>query len=114
MIEGTRHEDESDKIHYAKGDSLKLEKFLRQEREATARIIKQKCLEHSKKCEACDILSRRMESQRESTLIKKIWDIVSTEECPDGRYAIKHAYVHRHDIAETFPPWRSNVREARN
>ena len=40
-----------------------LEKFLRQEREATARIIKQKCLEHSKKCKACDILNRRMESQ---------------------------------------------------
>ena len=55
VIEGIRHEDESDKVHYAKGDSLKLEKFLRQEHEATARIIKQKCLEHSKKCEACDV-----------------------------------------------------------
>ena len=78
VIEGTKHEDESDKIHYAKGDSLKLEKFLRQEHEATARIIKQKCLEHSKKCEACDILSRRIESQRESTLIKEIWENVNT------------------------------------
>ena len=61
VIEGNKHEDEDDKAHYAKGDSLRLEKFLRQEREATVRIIKLKCLEHSKKCEACDILSRRME-----------------------------------------------------
>ena len=113
MIEGTKHEDESDKIHYAKGDSLKLEKFLRQEHEATARIIKQKCLEHSKKCEACDILSRRMESQRESTLIKEIWHNVNAKEGPDGRCLIKHTYVHRHDVAETFPPWRSNIKEAR-
>ena len=55
-----------------------------------------------------------MESQRESTLIKEIWDNINTEECPDGKYVIKHTYVHRHDIAETFPPWRSNVGEARN
>ena len=113
VIEGTSQEDESDKICYAKGDSQKLEKFLRQEREGTARIIKQRCLEHSKKCEACDILSRRMESQKETTLIKEVWDNVNAEEGPDGRYVIKHAYVHRHNVAETFPPWRSNIREAR-
>ena len=55
-----------------------------------------------------------MESQRESTLIKEIWDNVNTEECPDGKYVIKHTYVHRHDIAETVSPWRLNVGEARN
>ena len=54
-----------------------------------------------------------MESQRESTLIKEIWDNVNAEEGPDGRYVIKHTYVHRHDVAETFPPWRSNIKEAR-
>ena len=26
---------------------------------------------------------------------------------------IKHTYLHRHDVAETFPPWRSNIKEAR-
>ena len=69
VIEGTSQEVENDKIWYAKGDSQKLEKFLRQEREGAARIIKQRCLEHSKKCETCDILSTRMESQKESTLM---------------------------------------------
>ena len=93
---------------------MKLKKFLKQERETTVRIIKQKCLEHSKKCEACDILSRRQESHKERTLNKEIWDSVNREECPDGRYVIKHTYVHRHNIAETFPPWKSNVGEARN
>ena len=24
---------------------------------------------------------------------------------------IKHTYVHRHDVAETFPPWKSNIKE---
>ena len=31
VIEGNKHEDKDDKAHYAKGDSLKLEKFLKQE-----------------------------------------------------------------------------------
>ena len=39
------------KVFYTKGDSQKLENFLRQEREGTAKIIKERCLEHSKKCE---------------------------------------------------------------
>ena len=92
----------------------KLEKFLKQEREATVRIIKQKCLEHSKNCEACDILSRHQENHKENTLIREIWDSVTSEEGCDGRYVIKHTYVHRHNIQDTFPPWRSNVGEARS
>ena len=109
VIEQDRHKDEEDKAFYAKGDAVKLEKFLTQEREATVRIIKQKCLEHSKNCEACDILSHK-----ENTLIREIWDSVTSEEGSDGRQVIKHTYVHRHNIQDTFPPWRSNVGEARS
>ena len=43
-----RHNDEEDKAFYAKGDAVKLERFLKQEQATTVRIIKQKCLEHSK------------------------------------------------------------------
>ena len=64
VIERNKHKDEDDKAFYAKGDAMKLEKFLKQEHETTVRIIKQKCLEHSKKCEACDILSRRQDSHK--------------------------------------------------
>ena len=47
-------------------------------------------------------------------LIREIWDSLNSEERPDGRHVIKHTYVHRHNIQDTFPPWRSNVEEARN
>ena len=53
-----------------------------------------------------------MESQKESTLIREIWENVNAEEKPDGKYVIKHTYVHRHDVADTFPPWKSNIIEA--
>ena len=65
VVERDKHKDEEDKAFYAKGDAVKLEKFLKQEREVTVRIIKQKCLEHSKNCEACDILSRCQENHNE-------------------------------------------------
>ena len=52
------------RILYGKGDSQKLENFLRQEKEKTAQIIKERCLEHSQKCETCQVLSRRMENRR--------------------------------------------------
>ena len=51
-LQRDKHKDEEDKAFYAKGDAVKLEKFLKQEREVTVRIIKQKCLENSKNCEA--------------------------------------------------------------
>ena len=47
-------------------------------------------------------------------MIREIWDSLNSEERPDGRHVIKHTYVHRHNIQDTFPPWRSNVGEARN
>ena len=31
---------------------------------------------------------------------------------PEGRKRIQHSYVHRHDVAKTFPPHKSNVKEA--
>ena len=51
-LQRDKHKDEEDKAFYAKGNAVKLEKFLKQEREVTVRIIKQKCLENSKNCEA--------------------------------------------------------------
>ena len=39
---------------------------------------------------------------------------MTSEEGPNGRQVIKHSYVHRHNIQDTFPPWRSNVGEARS
>ena len=80
------------KIFYTKGDSQKLKNFLRQEREGTAQIIKERCLKHSKKCETCEVLSRRAESRKESALIKEIWENVEAEEAGDGKYVIKHTY----------------------
>ena len=106
-------QDQGNKIYYGKSDSQKLEKFLRQEREGTAKIIKERCLEHSKKCDTCEILSRRAESRKESTLIKEIWENVNAEETSDGKFVIKHTYVYRHDVSEVFPPWKSNIIEAR-
>ena len=50
MIEQDRHKDGEDKAFYAKGDAVKLDRFLKQEQEANVRIIKQKCIEHSKIC----------------------------------------------------------------
>ena len=84
-----------------------------QEREGVVRIIKQKCLEQSKTCEACNILSRRQESNRENELIKNIWENIKAEPGPDRKQVIQHSYVHRHDVGSTFPPWRGNVMEAR-
>ena len=91
---------------------MKLEQFLKREQEGAAVIIKKKCLEHSKPCEACSILSKRQESNRENKLIRSIWENVQSEVGPDGRKRIRHSYVHRHDVSETFPPYKSNVKEA--
>ena len=76
-------------------------------------VVKKKCLEHSKKCKACNFLSRRQESNRESALIKDIWSNIQAEPGPNGKKIIRHSYIHRHDVNETFPPWWSNVAEAR-
>ena len=113
-IIGNLNQDPSaNKIFYAKGDSQKLENFLRQEKEKTAQIIKERCLEHSKKCETCEVLSRRAESRKESALIKEIWENVEAEEIGDRKFVIKHTYKYRHDVSEVFPPWKSNIIEAR-
>merc|ERR1712208_155583 len=80
-IIGNLIQDPSDnRVLYAKGDSQKLENFLKQEKEKTAQIIKEKCLEHSQKCETCEVLSRRAENRKESALIKEIWSNVEAEE----------------------------------
>ena len=101
-----------DSVFYSKSDSVKLEQFLRREQEGATIIIKKKCLEHSKPCEACNILSKRQESNRENKLIRSIWNNVEAVTGPDGRKRIRHSYVHRHDVSETFPPHKSNVKEA--
>ena len=49
-----------DFVFYSKSDSVKLEQFLKREQEGAAIIIKKKCLEHSKPCDACSILSKRL------------------------------------------------------
>ena len=67
---------DEDSVFYSKSDSVKLEQFLRREQEGATIIIKKKCLEHSKPCEACNILSKRQESNRENKLIRSIWDNV--------------------------------------
>ena len=59
------------------------------------------------------MLSRRAESRKESTLIKEIWENVTAEEISDGKYVIKHKYKYRHDVSKVFPPWKSNIIEAR-
>ena len=100
-------------VFYSKSDSVKLEQFLKREQEGAAVIIKKKCLEHSKPCEACSILSKRQESNRKNKLIRSIWENVQSEVGPDGRKRIRHSYVHRHDVSETFPPHKSNVKKAR-
>ena len=97
--------NQEDKIFYANSDALRLEQFLKHEQEGAVRIIKKKCLEHSKPCEACLILSKRQESNRENELIRSIWE--------NGKKRIRHSDLHHHDIAETLLPWRSNVKEAR-
>ena len=73
-----------DKVLYAKRDAAKLEMYLKAEQRSDVTVIKKKCLEHSKKCEACDILSRRQESNRESALIKDIWSNIQAEPGPNG------------------------------
>ena len=100
-------------MFYAKTDALKLEQFLKRKQEGAVRIIKQKCLGHSKTCEACNILSRRQESNRENQLIKNIWENIKAEPGPYSKQIIRHSYIHRHDVGSTFPLWRSNVKEAR-
>ena len=48
VIDQDSHKQGEDNAFYAKGEAVKLERFLKQEQDATVRIIKQKCLEHSK------------------------------------------------------------------
>ena len=63
-----RNEDkDEDSVFYSKSYSVKLEQFLRREQEGATIIIKKKFLEHSKPCEACNILSKRQESNREKS-----------------------------------------------
>ena len=38
---------------------------------------------------------------------------MEAEEVGDGKFVIKHTYKYRHDVSEVFPPWKSNVIEAR-
>ena len=92
---------------------MKLEQFLKREQEGAAVIIKKRCLKHSKPCEACSFLSKRQESNRENKLIRSIWENVQSKIGPDGKKRIRHSYLHRHDISETFPLWRANLKEAR-
>ena len=113
IIKNLNQNPNDNRILYGKGDSQKLENFLRQEKERTAQIIKERCLEHSQKCETCDVLSRRIENRRESALIKEIWNNVEAEDVGDGKFVIKHTYKYRHDVSEVFPPWKSNIIEAR-
>ena len=82
--------------------TMKLEQFLTREQEGAAVIIKKRCLEHSKPCEACSIRSKRQESNRENIL-----ENIQSEIGPDGRKRIRHSYVHRHDVSETFPPHKT-------
>ena len=42
-----------------------------------------------------------MESQKESTLIREIWENVNAEEKSDGKYVIKYTYVHRHNLQKS-------------
>ena len=88
LIDPGNMENGKDAVLYAKTDALKLEQFLKQEQEGVVRIIKQKCLEHSKTCEACNILSRRKESNRENELIKNIWENIKAETGPYGKQII--------------------------
>ena len=74
-----------DSVLYSKSDSLKLEQFLRREQEGSVTIIKRKCLEHSKPCEACNILSKRQESNRENKFIRSILDSVESITGTDGK-----------------------------
>ena len=104
VIDQKRIRDPHDLVFYSKTDSMKLEPFLKREQERAAVIIKKRCLEHSKPCEACSILSKRQESNRENKLIRSIWENVQSEVGPDGRKRIRHSYVHRHDVSETLPP----------
>ena len=66
LISSEDLKDQKNKVFYAKSDALRLEQFLKREQERSVRIIKRKCLEHSKPCEACLILSKRQESNREN------------------------------------------------
>ena len=100
---------QENKILYAKSDALRLEQFLKREQEGAVRIIKKKCLEHSKPCEACVILSKRQESNRENELIRSIWENVKAEPGPDGKQRIRHSYLHHHEVATTFPLWMTCV-----
>ena len=112
IINRRNSDRKEDSVLYSKSDSLKLEQFLRREQEGTVIIIKRKCLEHLKPCEAFNILSKRQESNRENKLIRSIWDSVESITGTDGQKRIQHSYVHRHDVAKTFPPHKSNVKEA--
>ena len=63
---------------YSKGDSAKPEKFLLKEGNVGA-VIKNKCLMHSHKCEACDVLPRQ-DHRKEGKLISQVWDNVTASE----------------------------------
>ena len=58
--------NQKDKIFYAKSDALRLEQFLKLEQEGALRMIKKKCIEYSKPCEGCLILSKWQKSNREN------------------------------------------------
>ena len=62
--------------------------FLKAEQRSDVTVIKKKGLEHSKKCEACNILSRRQESNRESAIIKDILSNLQAEPEPNGKKLI--------------------------
>ena len=70
---------------YSKGDS---EKFLLKEGNIET-IIKKKCLMHSQRCEACEVLSRQ-DHRKEGKLISQVWDNVTATEVGNGKYTIEH------------------------
>ena len=73
---------------YSKGDSAKLEKFLLKEGNIGA-VIKKKCLMHSQRCKAYDVLSRQ-DHRKEGKLINQVWDIVTATEVGNCKYTIEH------------------------
>ena len=67
-----------DNIFYTKTDSIKLERFLKSE--GNTSVFKRKCINHSSRCQTCEIMSRQ-NHKKEGNLIATIWNnVTATQE----------------------------------
>ena len=74
---------------------------------------RKKCHKCDVRCEVCDLMNREG-TKKECDIISRTWNAVTAKEIYPGagKFTIQHEFQYRNDPGITYPPARSNIRQA--